>query len=105
MPPPDSILNDLVARIRRVVEPERIILFGSSARGTAGPNSDLDVLVIVKDGLHRRKTAMDIYGELGGLGRPVDVVVATEEDVSRFADCHAAVICPALKEGTELYAA
>ena len=105
MSPPDAILNDLVARICRVVEPVRIVLFGSSARGTAGPDSDLDVLVIVKDGLHRRKTAQNIYGEMGGLGRPVDIVVATEDDVRRFADCHAAVICPALKEGTELYAA
>lgn len=105
MSPSDAILKDLVSRICRVAEPVRIVLFGSSARGTAGPDSDLDVLVIVKDGLHRRKTAQDIYGEMGGLGRPVDIVVATEDDVRRFADCHAAVICPALKEGTELYAA
>ena len=105
MNPSDTVLNDLVARIRRVVEPVRIVLFGSSARGTAGPDSDLDVLVIVKDGLHRRHTAQKIYGQMMGLGKPVDIVVVTEEDVRKYADCHAAVICPALKEGTELYAA
>ena len=105
MSPSKVILDDLVARICRVVDPKRIVLFGSSARGTAGPDSDLDVLVIVRDGIHRRKTAQNIYGEMGGLGRPVDIVVATESDVRRFANCHAAVICPALKEGTDLYAA
>lgn len=105
MTPPDSILNDLVARILRVVDPVRIVLFGSSARGEAGPHSDLDVLVIVPDGMHRRHTAQRIYREMGGLGRPVDIVVVTEEDVRNYADCHAAVLCPALREGKELYAA
>ena len=105
MSPPKAILDDLVARICRVVEPKRIVLFGSSARGTAGPESDLDVLVIVRDGLHRRRTAQKIYGQMIGLGKPVDIVVVTEEDVRKYADCHAAVICPALKKGKDLYAA
>lgn len=105
MTPSDTVLNDLVARIRRVVDPVRIVLFGSSARGTAGPDSDLDILIIVKDGSHRRHTAQKVYGQMIGLGKPVDIVVVTEEDVRKYADCHAAVICPALKEGTNLYAA
>jgi len=105
MLPSKAILDDLVARICRVVEPRRIVLFGSSARGTAGPDSDLDVLVIVKEGVHRRQTAQNIYMEMGGLGKPVDIVVVTEEDVRNYHDCHAAVISPALKEGLDLYAA
>ncbi len=105
MSPPDAILNDLVARICRVVDPVRIVLFGSSARGTAGPDSDLDVLVIVKDGLPRRKIAMKIYRELVGLGLPVDLVVATDAVIRKYGSSQALVYEPALREGKELYAA
>lgn len=100
-----EMLSDLVNRIRRVIEPRRILLFGSAARGELGPHSDLDILVIVPDGVHRRHTAQKIYGQMGGLGRPVDIVVVTEGDVRKYADYHAAVLCPALREGKELYAA
>ena len=98
-------LAELVTLILRVVEPRRIVLFGSAARGTAGPDSDLDILVIVPDGIHRRQTAQKIYMEMGGLGKPVDIVVVTEGDVRNYSNCHAAVLCPALREGKELYAA
>lgn len=43
--------------------------------------------------------------EMGGLGKPVDIVVVTEGDVRNYSNCHAAVLCPALREGKELYAA
>jgi len=105
MSPPDAILNDLVARICRVVDPVRIVLFGSSARGTAGPDSDLDVLVIVKDGLPRRKIAMNIYREMVGLGLPVDLVVATDAVIRKYGSSQALIYEPALREGKELYAA
>lgn len=105
MTPPDTVLNDLVTRIRRVVDPVRIVLFGSSARGTAGPDSDLDVLVIVKDGLPRRKIAMKIYRELIGLDLPVDLVVATNEVIRKYGSSQALIYEPALREGKELYAA
>jgi len=105
MSPPDAILNDLVTRICRVVDPVRIVLFGSSARGTAGPDSDLDVLVIIKDGLPRRKIAMKIYREMVGLGLPVDLVVATDAVIRKYGSSQALIYEPALREGKELYAA
>ena len=43
------VLNDVIERIVEVTEPEKIILFGSAARGGMGPNSDIDLLII-KDG-------------------------------------------------------
>lgn len=100
-----ELLDDLISRIRRVVDPLRIVLFGSSARGTAGPDSDLDVLVIVKDGVNRRRIAMSIYREMVGVGKPVDLVVATEEDIRKYGSSLALIYEPALREGKELYAA
>ena len=77
MHPDPHILDDLVQRIVEVAHPRQIILFGSAARGEMGPQSDLDVLVVVPDGTHCRHTAQTIYQHLIGLGVAVDVVVAT----------------------------
>ena len=44
--PDPAILADIVARIVRAAEPQKIVLFGSAARGTMGPDSDYDLLVI-----------------------------------------------------------
>jgi predicted nucleotidyltransferase len=106
--PPNELhdkLADLVGRIRSVVDPIRIVLFGSHARGDAGEHSDLDVLVVVPDGTHRRHTQQDLYMQLRGFGLPVDFVVATPSDLERYKDCQPCVISPALKEGVEVYAA
>ncbi len=100
-----AVLDELVRRIVEAVQPHRIVLFGSAARGQMGPNSDLDVLVVMPDGVHRRQTARKAYRALFGLGWAKDVVVVTEEDVRRFAEEPSLVIYPALKEGRELYRA
>ena len=63
-----ELLDDLVERIVEAVHPRRIILFGSGARGEMGPNSDLDLLVVMKDSTHRRRTEGRLYRELSGLG-------------------------------------
>jgi predicted nucleotidyltransferase len=102
---PADILDELVRRILGAAHPKRIILFGSAGRGQMSPDSDLDLLVIMPDGVHRRETAMRIYRSFLGLGRAADVVVVTESDVRRYGDNPWLVICPALREGKELYRA
>lgn len=95
----------LVDLIVESVEPRRIVLFGSAARGEMGANSDLDVLVVMPDGTHRRKTAQAIYRALIGLGVAKDIVVVTESDVHEHRDNPGLVLRPALHEGKELYRA
>ena len=99
-----KVLDRLVQRIVKIAKPEKIIMFGSAARGEMGPNSDVDLLVI-KSRVHRRKLAMKIYESLGDVGCPVDVVVVRPEDVKRYGNCPALIIEPALREGKLLYAA
>lgn len=101
--PEDESLQEIVRRIVEVAQPERIILFGSVARRTMEPDSDVDLLV-VKRGAHRRKLAGEIYMCLIGVERAVDVVVVTPEDIERFGDSPALVIEPALREGKVIYA-
>lgn len=87
------------------VKPLRIILFGSAARGEMGPNSDLDVLVVVPDGVHRRRTAQRAYRSLRALGVPKDVIVVTESDLRDYSDNPSLIVHPALREGREIYRA
>lgn len=98
-------IGELTRRIAEAVKPERIILFGSAARGQLGPHSDLDVLVVVRDGVHRGHTAEEIYRRLWGFGIAKDIVVVTDSDVERYKDSPFTVIKRALEEGKELYRA
>ena len=97
-----SVLDDIVRRIVEVAAPEKIILFGSTARGDAGPDSDVDLL-IVKSGAHRRELSVRIRRRLYGVGAAIDIVVATPEDIERYKDSLGLVYKPALKEGLVLY--
>jgi len=100
----EETLQEIIRRIVEVAQPEKIILFGSAARGKMGPHSDVDLLV-VKSEAHHRKLAMEIYRNLPGVGCAVDVVVVTPEDIERYGNCPALVIEPAIREGRVVYAA
>jgi predicted nucleotidyltransferase len=97
-------LDLIIRRIVEVAKPEKIILFGSAARGAMGPNSDVDLLVI-KSGANRLDLMGEIYRNLHGVGEPVDVIVATPEDVERYRNSFALAIYPAVREGKVVYAA
>lgn len=103
--PDRGILDEMVRRIVETVHPLRIILFGSAARGDAGPDSDLDILVVMPDGAHRRRTAQTLYRRLSGLGVSKDIVVVVERDVREHGTNPSLVILPALRDGRELYRA
>ena len=99
----EQALKKIVDRVVQAAAPERIILFGSAARGAMGPNSDVDLLVIKKGNFRRLDVMGEIYANLSGVGHAVDVVVVTPEDVERFRDSQALVIKPALLEGRVVY--
>jgi len=101
----EGVLSRLVARIVETVQPRRIILFGSAARGQMGAHSDVDLLVVMPDGIHRRRTAQAIYLCLSGTGIAKDIVVVTEADVRMYGDNPSLVLFPALREGREVYRA
>ena len=105
MHPDPKMIDELVRRIVEVAHPLRIILFGSAARGAMGPHSDLDVLVVMPDGIHRRKTAQEIYRRLWGFGFAKDIVVVTESDLRKYGDNFSLIYYPALREGREIYVA
>ena len=103
--PRQEVLDELVRRIVTEVGPRRVVLFGSAARGDMRPGSDIDLLIVMPDGVHRRHTAQHLYGRLGSDRPPVDLVVATESDILDHGDAPGYVYRAALREGRELYAA
>jgi predicted nucleotidyltransferase len=73
-----DVIEEIVQRLIAAYRPERIYLFGSHARGEAGPDSDLDFLVIVSDDAPReRRRSRLAYEALRGTGRAADVLVWT----------------------------
>ncbi len=102
--PDPAILADLVKRIVRAARPERIVLFGSAARGEMGPDSDLDLLVVKGGRFNRHRVTTQIYRSLSGdIG--VDALVVTPEEVERYRNTPYLVICPAVREGKVVYEA
>ena len=97
-----ATLDDVVGRIVEVAEPERIILFGSAARGDEGHDSDIDLLII-KDGADALDLMARIYRRLRGVGVAVDAIVVSPEDVERYKDSHALIIKPAVQDGIVVY--
>jgi len=100
-----AVLQEIVRRVVQAAQPDRIILFGSAARGETGPDSDIDLLVIKSGVEHRGRLAQRIYRALIGVGAPVDIVVVAPEDVERFGHRVGSIIRPALRDGREVYAA
>jgi len=86
-----------------VAQPEKIILFGSAARGKMSPHSDVDLLVVKSGKFDRSRVVGDIYMNLIGVGQAVDVILVTSEQVERYRNTHCLVIAPALREGKEVY--
>ena len=100
----EKTLDDVSRRIVEVARPEKIILFGSAARGGMGPHSDVDLLII-KEGADTLELAGEIYMNLDGVGVAVDAIVVTPRDVERYGDSHALIIKPAMREGRVVYEA
>ncbi|MBI4536865.1 MAG: nucleotidyltransferase domain-containing protein [candidate division NC10 bacterium] len=100
-----KILNEIIRRIVGVANPEKIIMFGSAARGQMGRNSDVDLLVVKGGRYDKGRLTEKIYMNLHGSGEAVDVIVVTPQEVERYRDTRCLVIAPALREGRVVYAA
>lgn len=78
-------IDRLVTGIVEDVHPLRVLLFGSATRGELAAGSDIDLLVVMPDGTHRRQTAQHLYRRMRGFGVPFDILVATPRDLTTSA--------------------
>ncbi len=101
----EEIIQEATKRLVDQFHPERIILFGSHARGSADEHSDVDFLVIVGPGAKRNRLRMMVAmdGALGGMGFAKDIVVLTPEEFEEDKEIPGTIARYAMKEGRLLY--
>ena len=97
-------LTEITERIISTSNPDKIILFGSCARGDFDQDSDLDLLVIKDQVDSTHAETARLYRALADFGIPIDIVVVRQSYVQRYGDLVGTVIRPALREGKVLYA-
>jgi uncharacterized protein len=99
----EELLALIVERIVRRFDPLKIVLFGSRARGTARPDSDIDLLVVLPQVADQRQAVVAVLRELRDLPVAKDVVVTTPDEIARRGDLIGTVLRPALREGKVVY--
>ena len=100
----EPLLDKVVGRLVHVLEPERIYLFGSRARGDSQDDSDYDLLVVVPSSdvpPHRR--AQVAHRALGGIRVAADILVWTRQEFDRFRPVPGSLAATVLREGRLVY--
>ena len=97
-------IRQMVRRIVSRFRPEMIILFGSHARGDAGPDSDVDLLVVMPVSGSKREKQIEIRLALRSFRIPKDIVVTTPEEFAWRKEVPGTIERPAAREGKVLYA-
>jgi len=96
-------IDQMVRRIVKQFDPEQIVLFGSHARGGADADSDVDLLVVMPVSGSKREKQIEIGVALDGIRVPMDIIVATPDEVRRRRNIVGTIIRPAMREGEVLY--
>jgi len=97
LPPEVALIAD---RLQQGLIPDKIYLFGSHARGDAGPDSDFDFLVVVPDSkLSRYERAVQARRILGKIGVAVDIIVLTRTEWESETRVVCSLSSTALREG------
>jgi predicted nucleotidyltransferase len=94
----------IARRISQALRPDAIYLFGSHARGEAGPNSDLDFLVVIPESTHTRYTrSVEARRLVGDIHAPKDIVVLTRQEWEAEQRVVCSLSSTVLREGIRLH--
>lgn len=100
----DETIGKIRKRLVDAFAPEKIILFGSQARGTADDRSDVDILVICSFEGKRRRLMLDMDRALDDLDCAFDILILTPKEFQRDRRIPGTVGRYAQQEGSILYA-
>jgi len=103
-PSTEHLIAIIVERLKAQFQPQRIVLFGSHARGEADEHSDVDLLVVVDDERYEKDLDLAMRRAVSDVRVPKDIVVASASTIERHGDLVGTVYRPALREGKVLYA-
>ncbi len=96
-------IREMAEKIARAFQPERIILFGSYANGTATESSDVDFLVVMESGLPPPQRSVPIYRLMEDYMVPLDILVRTRAELEKYADLPFSLAGTVRREGIILY--
>jgi len=99
----ENTICEITERLVGGFHPDKIILFGSQARGTADEKSDLDILVICPVTGSRRKLMVEMDQSLKGLKVARDIMILSADEFERDRNIPGTIARPAWKEGRLLY--
>ena len=98
------LVSRIVKRIVGRFAPELVILFGSHAKGTAGIDSDVDLLVVMPVRGSKRQKIVEMGVALHDFAISKDIMISTPEDFGWRKDVVGTIEYPAAHEGIVLYA-
>lgn len=99
----DKNLQQVINIIVKNYSPEKIILFGSYARGENNSDSDIDLLIIKESKLPRYKRALEIRKYLRGLRIPLDIIVYTKAEIEKWRNVKSTFVNNVIQEGKVVY--
>jgi predicted nucleotidyltransferase len=102
LPASKACIDRTVRRIVKKFHPDQVILFGSHARGDAGPDSDVDLLVVMPMEGSVREKAIEIHLALHDFFTPIDIIVSTPERFAWRKNYAGTIERPAAMEGKVL---
>ncbi len=100
-----DMLEKILSRVASICSPSKVILFGSFATGSAGPDSDVDLLVVLPAVGDARALGARIRDSLQGLGVAFDVVVMATRRFEETKDVIGGIAYPAHKYGKIIHEA
>jgi len=98
-----NLLAVAAQSLATIFNPDKIILFGSYARGTANKFSDVDLLIVADRFENRRQTVIKMYETLASFGLPSDIVLLNKEEFEEDKNIPGTIARPAWQEGRILY--
>ena len=103
----EKVLKEMVEAIVHEVSPEKIIMFGSRARGSGAAHSDVDILIVEKDPFtqtrSRWKEISQLWDIVANFRIPVDILLYSQDEIEKWRNIKQHVISTALSEGVLLY--
>ncbi len=100
----EKLLETITARIVQAIQSQKVILFGSWARGERGPHSDIDLLIVHDSSLPRPQRYARVRRLFWGMGLPMDILVYTPEEFARYQSVPGSFTHTVAREGKVLYA-
>jgi len=100
-----TLIQEIVRRVLTVMRPEKIILFGSAAAGRMTRDSDIDLLIVLREPGDRLAASVQVDAALDGLGYAFDVIVISTKWFEESKHVIGGIAYPAHKYGKVIYEA